>query len=97
MWAFFIEEGIQWGLLDLTNIPPRLGWAGLAVDKAAVCCDVAAAQGPDCFTRLSQGPGGLAIGFLDISSTTCAFGSERDGCKPWSSALCPFTGVPFSG
>ena len=54
MWAFFIEEGIQWGLLDLTNMPPRLGWAGLAVDKAAVCCDVAAAQGPDCFTRLSQ-------------------------------------------
>jgi len=33
MWAFFIEEGIQWGLLDLTNIPLRLGWAGLAVRK----------------------------------------------------------------
>lgn len=53
MWAFFREEGIQWGLLDLTNIPLGLGWAGLAVEKAAVCCDVAA-QSPDCFTRLSQ-------------------------------------------
>lgn len=56
MWAFFIEEGIQWGLLDLTNIALRLGWAGLAVEKAAVCCIVAAAKGPGCSTRLSQEP-----------------------------------------
>lgn len=73
MWAFFIEEGIQRGLLDLTNVPPRLGWAGLAVREAAVCCAVAAAQGPGRFTRLSQVSHCPALPSLVLGALPLAF------------------------
>lgn len=105
MWAFFIEEGTHWGLLDLTNIAQRLGWAG----RGESCCVLERSSSTRPwllhvpFSRASHRPAFLSLVLgalplaLDIHSTTCAFGSERKGCEPWSSALCPFTGVPFSG